>query len=74
MPSEERTRLQEKSIEMVAKAKACKQKIAVLGKKLEAYERSHGVGKEKNAAIDRQPDVVSGISVTGGEVQWLRLL
>lgn len=74
MVSEERTRLQEKSVEMVAKAKACKEKIAVLGKKLKAYEESEGVGKEENAVTDRQPDVVPGISVTGREVQWLRLL
>lgn len=59
---------------MVARVKACKEKLAVLGKKLEAYENGGGVGKEENAVVDRKLDVVPGINVIGGEENWLRLL
>ena len=72
--SEERTRLQEKSVEMVVKAKACKEKVALLRKKLEACEKRDGVATEENVVVDGKLDVVPGTNVTGGQDKWLRLL
>ncbi|KAF7508445.1 hypothetical protein GJ744_009298 [Endocarpon pusillum] len=72
--SEERTRLQNKSVEMVAKAKACKEKVALLREKLVACEKRDGVGTEEHVAVDGKLDVVLGTNVTGGQEKWLRLL
>lgn len=72
--SEERTRLQDKSVEMVAKATACKEKVALLREKLVACEKRDGVGTEENVAVDGKLDVVPGTNVTGGQEKWLRLL
>ncbi|ERF68838.1 hypothetical protein EPUS_04490 [Endocarpon pusillum Z07020] len=72
--SEERTRLQNKSVEMVAKAKACKEKVALLREKLVACEKRDDVGTEEHVAVDGKLDVVPGTNVIAGQEKWLRLL
>jgi len=76
----ERVRLQAKLAGMDLQIAVCKEQLSMLTKDLEERARvsdqndGEGAGDEREAESGKGSDLIAGVDINGGAVEWLRLL